>query len=102
MSATLTSSTPDWTPLPFDPTKMLEENVGDRFEETNLLFTDPRSGVPDIPTEVDQFIKLAQIGWGAQVGAGKRLGYWATVALIQNILTVHIGLGVPRKGQLNP
>lgn len=92
------SSTPDaWDPLQTDLRPFAEEVVLNRFEEG--IDTSGLNGQDflTLPQEVDEFIKLAQIGWGAQLGTGKRIGYWPTVALLQNLLTAHIGRGVPRR-----
>ncbi len=88
------TSTPDaWLPLSTDLRPYLEENILNRFEEPPIDGRD----FEICPPELDEFIKLAQIGWGAQLGEGKRLGYWSTVALIQNFLTAYIGRGVPTR-----
>lgn len=43
-----------------------------------------------LPDEVHQMILNFQAGWGAALGTNARLGYWATVALLQKFLTNYI------------
>jgi hypothetical protein len=93
--AIITSSPDAWSPLATDLTKWAEDVVLQRFEEPVIDGRD----LEVFPPELDQMIQLAQIGWGAQLGSGERIGYWAAVALIQNFLTAHIGRGVPTRGQ---
>lgn len=51
-----------------------------------------------IPDEIRQMIRLAQDGWGASIGAGKRLDFWCTVTLLEKFFSAYRALGVPRSG----
>lgn len=93
MSAILTSTPDAWTPLNTDLRPWAEEVVGARMEELKI---DGRDLAP-VPIEITEVIQLAQIGWGAQLGAGRRIGYWAAAALFRDMLTAHINAGVPTR-----
>ncbi len=49
-----------------------------------------------IPDEIQQVVHMFQKGWGAQLGAGQRLGLWATVALLEKFLQAYKQRGAPR------
>ena len=51
----------------------------------------------NIPNEVLQFLQLAQLGWGAQLGAGRRLSIQATIVLLQEMLKAFENAGQPRQ-----
>ena len=95
MSAAVVSSSPAaWTPLATDLRPVAEDAIGNRMEEVSLNGID----FTTMPPELVQVIELAQLGWGAQLGTGKRLGYWATVALLRDFLTAHVNKAVPTRG----
>lgn len=88
------SSTGTWTVLTSDLTPVLEQNITPRMETVKLNGTDLDSPLMD---EIDQFIKLMSAGLAqAQLGGTTaRLGYWATVILLRDMLTGAIAAGVP-------
>jgi hypothetical protein len=98
MADAVIASTPDaWTPLQTDLRPFAEDVALQRFEEGTDTSGLNGQDFLTLPGEVDQFIKLAQLGWGAQLGSGKRIGYYQVIALLQNMLTAQLGRGVPRR-----
>jgi len=50
----------------------------------------------NFPNEVWQFLQLAQLGWGAQLGTNRRISIQAVLVLLQEMLKVYENLGQPR------
>jgi hypothetical protein len=55
----------------------------------------------NFPPEVIQMIQLAQLGWGAQLGAGRRISTWTAATLLRDMLTAYINWGTPRWNAVN-
>lgn len=89
-----------WTPLQTDLSQM-QDTMGSGQQGqlpavaiadlTAASTTAPFASVPD---EIVQMIKLAQAGWGTQLGANKRLDYWSTCMLLELFLQAHRTKGV--------
>lgn len=92
--ADLISSPVDWTPLRTDLRPVQDTVIGQRFEEVKLDGQD----FVHVPIEITEIIQLAQAGWGAQLGPGARIGYWAAAKLLIDMLTAHVNAGVPTRG----
>lgn len=50
------------------------------------------------PDEIREMIETFQEGWGALLGAGKRLDFWTTVRMIELFLQTYSNSGIPRSG----
>jgi|SRR5215472_12223806 len=50
----------------------------------------------NFPNELWQFVTLAQLGWGAQLGTNKRINLWSTIVLLQEMLKAYENLGSVR------
>lgn len=53
------------------------------------------SVVSNFPQELIQFIQLAQLGWGAQLGTNRRINFWAAAELIAQMIDSLQNQGVP-------
>jgi hypothetical protein len=104
MAAAVLSSAPAaWTTLQTSLVNYAEDKIGNRLEAPKLAPGDLASTVPaaspfaaNLPDEIRQIILLAQLGFGAQLGAGKRIGHWTAALLLRDMLTAYINAGVPR------
>lgn len=50
------------------------------------------------PDEIGQFLRLAQAGFGALLGSGKRLDFGTTIQLVEQFLKTYKTQGFPRSG----
>jgi len=91
--ATLSSSG-NWTGLSTSLAPILDTALPAPLTVNNLQGVD----FVNPPDEIRQFLRLAQDGWGATVGAGKRLDFTATVLLVEKFLQAYKQQGLPRSG----
>ena len=92
MSATLSSSG-DFTGLATDLS-----GYEDVDRPAHLTVNIAAADMQTPPTEIADMIRLFQDGWGALLGAGKRLDFSVTVRLLELFLQSYKNQGLPRSG----